>query len=136
VDTLLLYSVSEWQKLEETMWEKTIVGEEKEEKEIKAVQELWRTVLETLKAIKAEWEVVCAATRVLPPEPGKDKAPKPGTLVWVSNLPAVKRMTGTTCRSVAKIRASAECNSDAVGGVGVLPEVAVRETKQRSEHQM
>jgi len=44
------------------MWEKTIVGEEKEEKEIKAVRELWRTVLETLKAIKAEREVACAAT--------------------------------------------------------------------------
>jgi len=42
-------------------------------------------------------------------------------------------MTGTTCRSVAEIRASAECNSDAVGGVGVLLEVAVRETKQRNE---
>ena len=41
VDTRLLYSVSEWQKLGETMWEKTIVGEEKEEREIKAVRELW-----------------------------------------------------------------------------------------------
>jgi len=41
VDTRLLYSVSEWQKLGETMWDRTIVGEEKEEKEIKAVQELW-----------------------------------------------------------------------------------------------
>jgi len=115
------------------MWEKTIVGEEKEEKEIKAVWELWRTVLETLKAIKAEREVACAATRVLPPESGKDKAPKPGKLVLVSNLPVVKGMTGATCKLIAEIRASAECNSDAVKGVGVLPEVAVREPKQRNE---
>ena len=102
------------------MWEKTIVEEEKEEKEIKAVQELWRTVLETLKAIKAEREVACAATRVLPPETGKDKVPKPGKLVWVSNLPAVNGMTRTTCKSIAEIRASVECNSDAVKGVGNL----------------
>jgi len=115
------------------MWEKTIVGEEKEEKEIKAVQELWRTVLETLKAIKAEREVACAATRLLAPESVKDKAPKPGTLARVFSLPAVKGMTGTTCKSVAEIRASAESNSDAVKGVEVLPEVAVRETKQRNE---
>jgi len=133
VDTRLLYSSSEWQRLGETMWEKTIVGEEKEEKEIKAVREVWQTVLETLKAIKAELEVACAAIRVLPPETGKDKAPKPGKLVRVSNLPVVKEMTGTTCKSIAKIRASAECNSDAVKGVGVLPEVAVRDTKQRNE---
>jgi len=50
VDTQLLFSVSEWRELGETMWEKTITGEEKEEKEIKAVRELWRMVLETLKA--------------------------------------------------------------------------------------
>jgi len=115
------------------MWEKTIVGEEKEEKEIKAVWELWQTVLETFKAIKAELGVMCAATRVLPPESGKDKAPKPGKLVRVSNLPAVKGMTGTTCKSIVEIRVSGECNSDAVKGVGVLPEVAVRDTKQRNE---
>ena len=53
-DTQLLFSVSEWQELGETMWERTITGEEKEEKEIKAVRELWRTVLQTLKAMKAE----------------------------------------------------------------------------------
>jgi len=40
VDTQLLFSVSEWRELGETMWEKTITGEEKEEKEIKAVWEL------------------------------------------------------------------------------------------------
>jgi len=40
-DTPLLFSVSEWQELGETMWERTITGEEKEEKEIKAVCELW-----------------------------------------------------------------------------------------------
>jgi len=53
-DTLLLFSVSEWQELGETMWERTITGEEKEEKEIKAVRDLWRTVLQTLKAMRAE----------------------------------------------------------------------------------
>jgi len=53
-DTQLLFSVSEWQELGETMWERMIMGEEKEEKEIKAVRELWRTVLETLKAMKVE----------------------------------------------------------------------------------
>jgi len=40
-DTPLLFSVLEWQELGETMWERTITGEEKEEKEIKAVRELW-----------------------------------------------------------------------------------------------
>jgi len=47
VDIQLLFSVSEWRKLGETMWEKTITGKEKEEKEIKAVRELWQMVLET-----------------------------------------------------------------------------------------
>jgi len=41
VDTQLLFSVLEWQELGETMWEKTVLGEEKEEKEIKAVRDLW-----------------------------------------------------------------------------------------------
>jgi len=39
-DTPLLFSISEWQELGETMWERTITGEDKEEKEIKAVREL------------------------------------------------------------------------------------------------
>jgi len=42
-------------------------------------------------------------------------------------------MTGTTCKSIAEIRESAECNSDAVKGVRVLPEVAIKNTKQRNE---
>jgi len=62
------------------MWERTITGEDKEEKEIKAIRELWRTVLHTLKAMKPEREVVCSAAQMLAPEPGKDHAPKPGTL--------------------------------------------------------
>jgi len=70
------------------MWERTIMWEEKEEKEIKAVHELWRTVLETLKAMKAEREVACAAARMLALEPGKDHTPKPGTLARVFRLPA------------------------------------------------
>jgi len=49
VDTQLLFSVSEWRELGKTMWERTITGDEKEENKIKAVRELWRTVLETLK---------------------------------------------------------------------------------------
>ena len=49
------------------MWERTITGEEKEEKEIKAVRELWRRVLETLKAMKVEQKAACAAARMLAP---------------------------------------------------------------------
>jgi len=133
VDTQLLFSVLEWRELGETMWEKTITGDEKEEKEIKAVRELWRTVLGTLKAMKVEREVACAAAQMLAPESGKDKVPKPQTLARVFALPAVKGMTGTNCKSTAEIQASAECNLDAVKGVDVLPEVAVGETKQRTE---
>jgi len=127
----LLFSVSEWQELGETMWERTITGEEKEEKEIKAVRELWQTVLETLKAMEAEREVACAATQMLAPESEKNKAPKPGTLLRFFGLPAVKGMTGTTCKSVAEIRARVEGNSDAIKRAE--PEVAVRETKQRNK---
>jgi len=53
-DTPVLFSISEWQELGETMWERTITGKNKEEKEIKAVRELWRTVLHTLRAMKVE----------------------------------------------------------------------------------
>ena len=42
-------------------------------------------------------------------------------------------MTGTTCKSIAELRASAEGNSDTVKGVDVLPEVIVRETRQRTD---
>jgi len=93
------------------MWERTITGEEKERKEIKAIRELWRTVLETLKAMKAEGEVACAAAQMLAPEPGKDHVPKPGTLSRVFRLPAVRGMTGITCKTIAEIWASAECGS-------------------------
>jgi len=85
------------------MWEKTITGEDKEEKEIKAVRELWRTVLATLKAMKAEREVACAAAYILAPESRKGKASKPGTLARVFGLTTVKGMTGTTCKSIAEI---------------------------------
>jgi len=133
VDNQLQFSVLEWKELGETMWEKTIMGEEKEEKEIKAVRELWRTVLDTSKAMKAEREVACAAAQMLAPESGKGKAPKPGALARVFGITAVQGMTGTTCKSIAEVQASAECNSDAIKGVDVLPEVAVRETRQRTE---
>ena len=79
--------------------------------------------------MKAEREVACAAAQMLAPESGKGKASKPGTLAWVFGLTAVQGMTGTTCKSIAEIRASA----DAVKWVDVLPEVAVRETRQRTD---
>jgi len=122
VDTQLLFSVSEWQELGETMGEKTIMGEENEEKEIKAVRELWRTVLGTLKAMKAERKVASAAAQILAPESRKGKAAKPGTLARVFGLTTVKGVTGTTCKSIAEIRASAEGNSDVVKGANGLPE--------------
>jgi len=59
---------------------------------------------------------------MLAPESGKDKAPKPGTLTHVFSLLAVKGMTGTTCKSIAEIRVSMECSSDAAGGSGGLAE--------------
>ena len=85
---------------------KEIRGEEKEEKEIKAVRELWRTILQTLKATKAEREVVCAAAQILAPQPGKGHVPKPGTLSQVFRLSAVRGMAGITCNTIAEIRAS------------------------------
>jgi len=110
--TPLLFSISEWQELGETMWERTITGEENEEKEIKAVRELWRTVLQTLKAMKAEREVACAPAQMLAPEPEKDHAPKPGTLARAFGLPAARGMTGITCKTIAEVRASAERDFD------------------------
>ena len=119
-DTPLLFSVSEWQELGETMWERAITGEDKEEREIKAIRELWRTVLQTLKAMKAEREVACAVAQMLAPESGKDDAPKPGTLARVFGLPAVRGMTGITCNTTAEIQASAERGSG-LGAVGGWP---------------
>ena len=109
------------------MWERTITGEDKEEKQIKAVRELWRTVLHTLKGMKAEREVACAAAQMLAPEPRKDHVPKPGTLSRVFGLPAVRGMTGITCNTIAEIRASAERDSGPVTEEGGPPEVAARE---------
>jgi len=132
-DTPLLFSVSEWQRLGDTMWERTITGEENEEKEIKAVCELWRTVLQTLKAMKAEREVACAAAQMLAPEPGKYHVPKPGTLTRVFRLPAVRGMTGITCNTIAEIRASAERDSGPGTEWEDPPEVAAREIKLKCE---
>jgi len=83
--------------------------------------------------MKAEREVAYAAAQMLAPEFGKGKASKPGKLARVFGLTVVKGMTGTTCKSIAEIRASAEGNSDAVKAVDVLPEVIVRETRQRTD---
>ncbi|XP_074424273.1 uncharacterized protein LOC141735431 isoform X1 [Larus michahellis] len=106
-DTHMLFSVSEWRDFGGTMWHKTIEGDEKEEKEIKAVHELWNTVLETLKAMKAEREVACAAAQMLGPGAAASKPQsKPGPIVWFFGLPAVKGMTGSTCKTVAEIRAN------------------------------
>jgi len=132
-DTPLLFSVSEWQELGATMWERTITGEDKEEKEIKAVHELWRTVLHTLKAMKAEREVACAAAQMLAPDPGKDHTPKPGTLSQVFRLPAVRGMTGITCNTIAEIRASAEHGSGHGAEGGGPPEVAARDINSKCE---
>jgi len=132
-DTPLLFSISEWQELGETMWERTISGEEKEEKEIKAVRELWRTVLQTLKAMKTEREVACAAAQMLALEPGKDHTPKPGTLARVFGLRAIRGMTGITCNTIAKIWASAERGSGLGAEGGGPPEVAAREIKSKCE---
>jgi len=62
-DTQLLYSVSEWQELGETMWEKTILGEEKEEKEIKAVWGLLANSIRDFKGYKGGTRgSVCGST--------------------------------------------------------------------------
>jgi len=115
------------------MCERKITGEEKEEKEIKAVCELWRTILQTLKAMKAEREVVCAAARMLAPEPGKDHAPKPGTLARVFGLPDVGGMTGITCNTIAQIRVSAERDSGPGKEGGGPLEATAKEIKWKCE---
>ena len=61
-ETALLFSFTEWQELGNTMWERTITGDAKEEKEIKTVWELWQTVIKTLKAMKAEMCCMCRCT--------------------------------------------------------------------------
>nr|XP_013805206.1 PREDICTED: atherin-like [Apteryx mantelli mantelli] len=73
-----LFSVSEWRDFGGTMWQKTIEGGEKEEKEIKAVRALWNTVLETLTAVKAEREVASAAAKMLSPGASSTKPPPRG----------------------------------------------------------
>jgi len=83
--------------------------------------------------MKSEREVACAAARILAPEPGKDHAPKPGTLSWVFGLPAVRGMTGITCKTIVEIRASAEHDSDAGTERGGPLEVAAKETKWKCE---
>jgi len=115
------------------MWERTITGEDKEEKEIKGIRELWQMVLQTLKAMKTEREVVCAAAQMLAPEPGKDHVPKPGTLAQVFGLPAVRGMTGITCKTIAEVRASAEHDSDPGKEGGGPPEVKAKEIKWKCE---
>ncbi|KAM9251466.1 growth hormone receptor-like [Cariama cristata] len=102
---LQIVNVSEWRGFGDTMWHKTIEGNEKEEKEIKAVRGLWNTVLETLKAMKAEREVACAAAQMLSPGNAVASTPsKPGPIARFFGLPAVKGMTGAVCRSVAEIQ--------------------------------
>ncbi|PKU45891.1 endogenous retrovirus group k member 8 gag poly [Limosa lapponica baueri] len=106
-DTHMLFSVSEWRDFGGTMWQKTIKGNEKEEKEIKAVRKLWNTVLETLKVMKVEREVACAAAQMLGPGAAAlNSQSKPGPIARFFGLLAVKGMTGTVCKTVAEIRAN------------------------------
>ncbi|KAK4809287.1 hypothetical protein QYF61_023280 [Mycteria americana] len=91
------------------MWQKTIEGNEKDEKEIKAVRGLWNTVLETLKAMKAEREVACTAAQMLGPGVSKDKPEnKPGPIARFFGLPAVRGVSGTVCKNVSELRVMAE----------------------------
>ncbi|XP_072714813.1 uncharacterized protein [Ciconia boyciana] len=104
-DTCMLFSVSEWRDFGGTMWQKTIEGDEKDEKEIKAVRGLWNAVLETLKAMKAEREVACAAAQMLGPGVSSDKPrSKPGPIARFFGLPAVKGMSGAVCKNVSELR--------------------------------
>ncbi|XP_075284995.1 uncharacterized protein LOC142362241 [Opisthocomus hoazin] len=141
-DARSLFSVSAWRELGETMWLKTISGEEEEEEEIAAVREPWRAVLEALKALEAEGEAARAAARALAPEAGKDQAPKPGASAPFLGLPAAEGVTGTIRESVAETRASAEGGSGAVRRAGAPPdppppseneEAAAGETERRNE---
>ncbi|KAK4811008.1 hypothetical protein QYF61_015712 [Mycteria americana] len=91
------------------MWQKTIEGDKKEEKEIKAVRGLWNTVLETLKAMKAEREVACAAAQMLGPGVSKDKPEiKPGPIARFFGLPAARGVSGTVCENVSELCVMAE----------------------------
>ncbi|KAK4811189.1 hypothetical protein QYF61_019820 [Mycteria americana] len=104
-DTCMLFSVSEWRDFGGTMWQKTIEGDEKDEKEIKAVRGLWNIVLETLKAMKAEREVACAAAQMLGLGVSNDKPKnKPGPIARFFGLPAVKGMSGTVCKNISELR--------------------------------
>ena len=89
------------------MWEQTITGDEKSKKEIKTVRELWRSVSETLKAMKAERKVACAATQMLAPEPLPDR-PKNTTsgLFRFFGPSAVRGMSGTPKRTALEAKYS------------------------------
>ena len=83
--------------------------------------------------MKAEREVACAAAQMLAPEPGKDHVPKPGTLAQVFGLPAVRGMTGITCKTIAEVQASVERDSDPGKEGGGPPEVTAKEIKWKCE---
>lgn len=142
-DVHTLFSITEWQEFGEIMWQKTIEGDEKLEKEIKAVQELWRTVLETLKAMKAEREVACAAAQMLTPEPAPEKLKgaesKSGPIARLFGLPAVKGMTGSTCKTVTELRSRVDPRTEKVELIlpppTITPEVAGTRPKQKCEQQ-
>ncbi|OPJ67043.1 hypothetical protein AV530_016967 [Patagioenas fasciata monilis] len=87
----------EWRLLGDTVWDKTIRGEE--EKEIKALRDLWRTVLETLKAMTVKQSVAMTAAKVPAPEqtcPDQSCRPKEKKGLWATlwGLPAVRSGRG------------------------------------------
>ncbi|XP_065492942.1 endogenous retrovirus group K member 9 Gag polyprotein [Caloenas nicobarica] len=109
-DIPLLFSPTEWKAVGETMWEKIIEGEE--EKEIKPLRTLWRSVLETLKTMKAEQQAAMAVAEALAPESSEcsDVQLKSQKSRWFQfwGLPAVRGMSGTPLQSTLEIKRLAE----------------------------
>ncbi|XP_071660901.1 uncharacterized protein [Patagioenas fasciata] len=98
----LLFSPTEWRSVGDTMWDKTIRGVE--EKEIKAVRELWKTVLESLEVMKSEQRAALrAAEAIVPEQTWTDKTcPKEKRGLWATlwGLPAVRGGRGVPAQPI------------------------------------
>ncbi|XP_053905616.1 uncharacterized protein LOC128849202 [Cuculus canorus] len=123
-DPHTMFFVTEWRDYGETLWQKTISRTDNDEKEVKAVRgdctitkrgkepfggcgETWRTVLNTLQALKAESKVAAAAVRATaPPNPPAEPhrtTSRTSAFFGVSQNYPMKGMTGKVCTGVCEL---------------------------------
>lgn len=104
--TPLLFMEDEWSELGNCLWDKTITGKSKE---ALCFGSTWKTIINTLREMKAESKVAAAAVQAMPQQETALPSPLPSRLNRFSaffgfgSVRPVKGRKGKQCISVAEL---------------------------------